>query len=110
MQTVLHIFLLAIVYPQKLQHLLILNAKALPTSLFSESSHHHHAMDLGQLIIPITPPADLSMEPALVLKRKNRKKLHKLWNKRLISASYGFETDRHIMINMREKISTELLS
>ncbi|KAJ6905211.1 hypothetical protein NC652_023080 [Populus alba x Populus x berolinensis] len=43
--------ILAIVYPQKLQHLLILNAKALPASLFSESSHHHHAMDLGQVII-----------------------------------------------------------
>ncbi|KAJ6895720.1 hypothetical protein NC651_022070 [Populus alba x Populus x berolinensis] len=27
-------------------------------------------MDLGQVIIPITPSADLSMEPALVLKRK----------------------------------------
>jgi hypothetical protein len=53
MQTVLHIFLLAIVYPQKLQHLLLLNAKALPTcSLFSKSSHHHHAMDLRQVIIP----------------------------------------------------------
>jgi hypothetical protein len=58
---------LAIVYPQKLQHLLILNAKALPTSLFSKSSHHHHAMDLRQVIIPITPSPDLSMEHALVL-------------------------------------------